>query len=262
MELLNRTTGRLLEPLFAFLAAHTPDPFVISDATAPLNLLAHVPVLVLAFLLFSPHDSWLVRAALVPLAVAATFYLGFKFRFTHPAWGEKDKGMSMTAVYWSMKAVELGLRRERPLWVGWEFDEGQARATRQAKANAADTWRERAYLAVCYCYVSAPFVPLLRAPWPRPHCTGADRPTRLRSPQSRTARSAGRPVHRARGSASLRRRPPAGVRPRRTSSRPPSFTCSGTPSSACSPCTRRSRPWRPPGRHRSTSRCCRRSLCG
>jgi hypothetical protein len=153
MDALHRTTSHLLEPLFALIAAWTPKPIIITDNTVFVNVVAHVPVLILAFLLFSPTSTRRVRAALAPVAVAATLRLGFTFRHAGAIWGERNKGLSMTATYWAMKAVELALRSERPAWLGWETDAGDAREKRRTEANRVDTWRRRAYLALTYSYV-------------------------------------------------------------------------------------------------------------
>lgn len=153
MDALHRTTSRLLEPLFRLMTAWTPKPIIVTDNTVFVNLAAHVPVLVLAFLLFSPKSTRRIRAALAPLAVPATLYLGFKFRHEGAAWGEKNKGLSMQAIYWAMKAVELAFRPDRPAWLGWETDASDARDKRRAEANEAGTWRKRLALAFSYSYV-------------------------------------------------------------------------------------------------------------
>lgn len=157
MDALHQTTFRLHKPLFKLLAASTPTPLEITDNTVYINLIAHVPVLVLAFLLFSPTPTRRLRAALAPPAVAATLYLGFKFRHAGVAWGEKNKGLSMQAIYWAMKAVELALRPERPVWLGWETDAGDVREKRRREANMADSWRRRVSLALSYSYVRSVF---------------------------------------------------------------------------------------------------------
>lgn len=148
-------SDRLLQPVFDFLTAYTPSRVTITENTAFVNLVAHLPCLLLATLLFSPSSTRLLRAALTPFALAVTFHLGLKFRHAPGPYGEQNYGLTVQAAYWTMKCVEMGLRRTPPAWLGWEQDEGAEREARQAEASRSDTIWRRVYLAYSYCYVSS-----------------------------------------------------------------------------------------------------------
>jgi len=123
-----------------------------------LHLLSHVPVLFLAYLLFTPSPSpssshRLLRGLLVLPTVWFCIFNSYLWRLPSPLDQEKQRGLAITGTVWSMRAIEMGFRKERPLWLGWEEGESsQVREERQRDRNDVSTAGKRLRLAMSYCY--------------------------------------------------------------------------------------------------------------
>ncbi|KAL7411864.1 hypothetical protein BDY24DRAFT_371211 [Mrakia frigida] len=121
-----------------------------------LHLLSHITVLFLAYLLFTPSKSSshrLLRGLLVLPTVWFCIFNSFLWRLPSPLDQEKQKGLVITGTVWGMRAVEMGFRKERPLWLGWEEGESdEATERRRRDRNDVSTRGKRLRLAMSYCY--------------------------------------------------------------------------------------------------------------
>lgn len=125
------------------------------DSLIVLHLLSHIPVITIAYLLFSPSPSnhRLLRALLSPLAVWFCIYNAYLWRASDPAVQERQKGLVITGTIWAMRAVEMGYRRKAPRWLGWEEGEtDEVRDDRRRRKNDTTTFVKRLKLAAYYCY--------------------------------------------------------------------------------------------------------------
>lgn len=125
------------------------------DSLIVLHLLSHIPVLALAYLLFSPSPSnhRLIRASIVPFSIWFAIYNAYLWRHPNAHDQERQKGLVITGTVWSMRAVEMGFRKKRPLWLGWEEGETDTeRDDRRRRKNDVSTFTKRLKLAAYYCY--------------------------------------------------------------------------------------------------------------
>ena len=119
-----------------YIDAYLSHPWLITDYHIALVFLPPLLLqLLLAYLLFSPHDTALLRRILVVPILAFSVIWSFSFVFKDPVKLTQSIGLRNQASWFYLRAAEIGMRRERPVWRGYETDRRERKDVEKAKRN-------------------------------------------------------------------------------------------------------------------------------